>query len=149
MRDAAARVLAVAVLCAALVSCQPNSPTEPSNPPGPPAAPTPQAQLVGEGALRWLNCTDIPGGPNTCAFEAMGRNVGTGCAQNVRGTIRFFISQAAMDAGQELASGPWSLVPTQKFQPNELFVFSGQFSRDVRDQTQVFSTEFQWDNVAC
>ena len=122
----------------ALASCGGDGPTEPDV--------LPTANLVSESAGAWTNCSGI-GGTNSCSFVGDGRNLGPGCANVVRGVVRFLDA-----AGAQLgASRSWQFSPAASvFRPNEAFVFTVTLvSRVIVDATASTQQEFSWTDTAC
>lgn len=111
-----------------------------------PAAPTPppplaQANIQTSGTSTWEACLS-----GNCLFQAEARNVGTGCASDVRGVLRFFNA-----ASQQLGTASWSLQAGRIVRPNEAFVYRSTVyvDRTVVSGTTTYQSEPAWTSVAC
>jgi hypothetical protein len=108
-----------------------------------PVAPTPiaPARVISEGGGFFSLCSSV-----ICQFSAPIRNVGAGCATNVRGTTTFYNT-----AHQQI--GPvvnWTLAVSQILRPNEaVSVPSTGVQSSNAQQTSTYITEPFWTDVRC
>lgn len=102
--------------------------------------PLPAANLVTSGAGTWLLCAV------NCVFQGDGRNLGSGCARDVRGVTRFYGA-----SGEQLGSAfAWSLAATRTVRPNEAFVYLVTLvPTDINSRMRQYRSEVAWTNVAC
>lgn len=116
--------LVLFVLLLAVPACG-GSPSAPSLGGATAVPPTADIQTGGQGG--WTNCLPVIGNTRNsvsgaCQFQGPARNVGTGCATAVRGTLTFRDSSKA-----QVALGAWSLPSTQILRPNEAFTYLTPF----------------------
>lgn len=81
----------------------------------------------------------------SCEFRAEGRNLGPGCAREVRGVVRFYSGQAQLGTARE-----WQLDPTRVLGGGEAFIYEvADVSMDIAGASTGFTAEATWINVRC
>jgi len=86
-------------------------------------------------------CTDLG---LECSYSQDYRNVGTGCANNLRGKIRAFQGDAL------LQTVDWSLATSVVIQPGEIFpVEDCCFASSTVEAANRYTGEAFWNNVPC
>jgi len=111
-----------------------------------PSAPTPQpipaARVMQTGSNQWVSCLPIV---NTCTFQAEIKNIGIGCAGNIRGTTRFGDA-----TGATLGTFNWT-TGGGLMRPQETYVYAipGVPFAIAYGQGTTFTTQPAWDNVRC
>lgn len=131
----------IAALLALVVACG-GSNTAPTRTPAP--APIPPAQIVSGGGGSFINCLLTI---DVCDFQGELRNSGAGCANDVRGIVRFFNA-----SGQQLYTAfSWSLTATQVIRPNESFTFRARGVQPASglQATATYRVEPSWTDVRC
>jgi hypothetical protein len=107
-----------------------------------PTAPSvPPANIVREGLLQFPNC-DF----GFCSYQGEARNVGQGCAGNVRGVTRLF-----NNANEQVGVAEWRL-GNRRVRPQEAFLYGccgPSFPQSIVNAPGTYRTDFSWDNVAC
>ena len=81
-----------------------------------------------------------------CQFEETGKNVGSGCATRVRGTVRF------INAAQEtVLTAGWNLPAARVLAPQEQFSYVMTFSGTIDAVSGLagYRQEPLWTNTAC
>ncbi len=108
----------------------PDSPVEP---------PTTSAEIVVAGGLTFGACT-APG----CEYSLPLRNLGPGCANNLRGQVRLYNGDVLLEADD------WFLQPSRTLAPGEtLGVEDCCFSADAVGRRTRFTAQQFWNNVDC
>lgn len=101
-------------------------------------APSTRAMLTIEGEPL-VFCDD------QCVFEGPGRNVGLGCAGNVRGATTVRATNGAI-----LGKVAWTLDESWIVEPGGSFLYDGCcFDAEIQQQQVRYETEVLWDNVMC
>jgi hypothetical protein len=102
--------------------------------------PLPTAQIVSETGGAFNPCSESSG----CVFNAPMRNIGVGCAREVRGTMTFFDSQ-----NQQVGSvHQWAHAPVVR--PNEAFVVrSGSIPFAMARASTASRVDSSWTSVRC
>jgi hypothetical protein len=138
--------LLIVVVAVVMVGCggdstpTPSPSPVPASAPAPPAAPVPTAFIVSAGGGSWSRCS-----ATGCVFNGPMRNVGTGCANAVRGTVTFTNTQ-----NQPLGTYQWSI--TTMVRPDEAFVFTtavGAIPTSVSSTEGTYSVSPSWTDVRC
>lgn len=129
---------AVVLVALSAIACGGNSST-PASPSPPPLA---AANLQASGQGSWVSCLR-----DDCQFQGEIRNSGPGCANQVRGVVRFLNPQ-----GQQVGSSEWLLAGSQVIRVNETVVYrslyiSGAVIQSASNGT--YRSEPAWTNVAC
>lgn len=132
------RLLGVALLCSACAQ----SPAAPTPTPVPPAS-TPAASIDTNGSLTIANCVYL--NPLfTCDFTAPAKNTGTGCAGNVRGTLRTYRPKPIDTV---IGAVTWTYGGIVR--PGEAFTYRGAGALVPTEDGWTYQTEFAFDTVAC
>ena len=139
--------LLIVMVALLMVGCGGDSTPTPSPSPVPapaptpaPAAPVPTANIVSGGGGSWSRCSNTG-----CVFNGPMRNIGTGCASSVRGTVTFNNAQ-----NQPLGTYQWSI--TAMVRPDEAFVFTtpvGAIPTSVSSTETNYSVSPAWTDVRC
>jgi hypothetical protein len=107
----------------------------PTPPPLPPAA------VVAVGPSQWVNCLPVV---QLCTFQAEIKNVGSGCASDVRGTTRFETTGGAV-----LGSFNWT-TGGGVMRSNETFVYAiPNVPVNIWSIPTQFVTQPSWTDVRC
>ncbi len=102
----------------------------------------PTANLVPVGGGNFTDCGSV-----FCKFVGDGRNSGSGCAEVVRGVVKFLDA-----AGAQLgASEAWELSPGTVIRSGESFTFTifGVNLTIVNTPVAATTEEFSWTDVSC
>ena len=105
----------------------------------------PMANLTHDGEGTFTDCSGVT--VIRCSFVGDGRNVGLGCATDVRGVVKF-LDAANVQLGP---SKSWSLPGFSRVvRPNEAFIFTVfNLPDSIVDATEAKQQEFSWTNVEC
>ncbi len=99
------------------------------------------ANLVREGTGAWTNCKF-----GICDFVGDARNIGEGCAEEVRAVIKFFDTAGV----QQGPSEDWKLLPSFRvIRPGEAFTYKVISSETIMDVTASSQVEFSWTDTKC
>jgi hypothetical protein len=99
------------------------------------------ANIVENAGVQIGLCTDLG---LECSYSQDYRNVGTGCANNLRGKIRAFQGDAL------LQTVDWSLATSVVIQPGEIFpVEDCCFASSTVEAANRYTGEAFWNNVPC
>lgn len=122
--------LGAVMLSSVVMACGGDSPSTPSPPPIPPA------NLVSQGTLTWDAFGD---------YQGEAKNIGAGCASNVRGVTRRFRNGTNEPVGVD----DWTY--DSNVRPNETFIYRGCCLSGLCPgfDTCYYRTEISWDNVRC
>lgn len=102
--------------------------------------PIPPAAVTAVGPSQWVNCLPLV---NLCTFQAEIKNVGSGCASDVRGTTRFENS-----GGTVLGSFNWT--GPALLRSNETFVYTiPNVPANIWSIPTQFVTQPSWTDVRC
>jgi len=141
------RLLLCFVVVVGLVSCGSDKDEPQSTPTSPTPAPTPaptRAFFVPVGGFAFTEC--VATAEPFCTFIAQLENRGTGCAEAVRGTVRFF-SAAGIQLSLPLA---WNLPPNQIVTGNAVVTYRVHFVPvNVAQLTTDYIVVPQWTDVSC
>ena len=99
------------------------------------------ANLVTEGTGMWTNCKF-----GICDFVGDARNIGEGCAKEVRAVIKFFDTADV----QQGPSEEWKNLPSFRVvRPGEAFIYMVISSETIMDVTASSQVEFSWTDTEC
>ncbi|MGB5574246.1 MAG: hypothetical protein WBO69_12775, partial [Thermoanaerobaculia bacterium] len=99
------------------------------------------ANIVENAGVRIGLCTDLG---LECSYSQDYRNVGTGCANNVRGKIRAFQNDTLLETVE------WSLATSIVIQPGEIFpVEDCCITSGTAQAANRYTGEAFWNNVSC
>ncbi len=98
------------------------------------------ANLVREGTGVWTNCSF-----GICDFVGDARNIGEGCAEEVRAVIKFFDTAGV----QQGPSEDWRLPSFRVIRPGEAFIYEVVSSETIMDATASSQIEFSWTDTEC
>jgi hypothetical protein len=123
-----------------------------SGSPAAPAAPPPPASVQPEGTVSTSSCS-ASGQVYRCgSFSGTARNMGSGCAANVRGVITTYATAtntSGLAPNTQVGSAPWTHVGLVR--PNEQVAFDGG---PITIGAPLFGgwsyqNSITWDSVAC
>lgn len=114
------------------------------DPLGPTPTPATRAFFVSVGSFSWVDC--VPTAQPFCTFQAQLRNAGSGCAEAVRGTVRF-----STFSGVQLGlPRDWALPPNQIVFGSETVTYRIPFvPLDIAQATADFIVVPRWTDVSC
>ncbi len=98
------------------------------------------ANLVREGTGAWTNCKF-----GICDFVGDARNIGEGCADEVRAVIKFFDTAGVKQGPSE----DWRLPSFRVIRPGEAFIYKVISSETIMDVTASSQVEFSWTDTKC
>ena len=103
------------------------------------------ASLTQDSEGTWTECYGI--NSINCDFIGDGRNIGLGCATDVRGVVKF-LDAAGVQLGP---SKSWSLPGFLRVvRPNEAFTFTVfRIPQSIVNATETRLQEFSWTDVEC
>lgn len=114
-----------------------------SSPTQPAPQPIPAANIVTDGGASW---SFTPFATSALFHETM-KNTGVGCAQNVRGVVKFFDQGGAQLGTSYNWSAPINITTVR---PSESFSYeSGLIPIFVSSGSKTYKSEPAWDNVRC
>ena len=96
------------------------------------------ANLVREGTGLWTNCKF-----GICDFVGDARNIGEGCAEEVRAVIKFF-DTAGVQQGPSEDWRSFSVI-----RPGEAFIYKVISTETIMDVSASSQVEFSWTDTKC
>lgn len=139
---------AVALCTLASVSCGGGGSTTSQQTPTSPSTRTPstspaRVQLDSNGQL--TGCVAITQRLTRCDFGESGKNIGPGCAVDVRGRVRLVSGE------MDVAGQRWLLGSTRVLMPDEQFSYAVKLDATPDELKSVtgYRTEIEWSNTPC